>query len=141
MIRRRTIQRSLVLDAVNRLQCHATADEIYALIVQEHPHVSRATVYRNLNQLAESGEIRRLEAMNGPDRYDHLTYPHYHARCLRCGRVFDVEMDYIDDLDKAIRDRHGFQISGHDIMFRGLCPQCQQEPDAASTRGELPRSE
>lgn len=136
MKRRNTIQRSLVLDAVNRLQNHATADEIYALIARDHPSISRATVYRNLNQLAEGGEIRRLEALGGPDRYDHLCHEHYHARCLRCGRVFDVEMDYIADLDKAIRDRHGFRIIGHDIMFRGLCPQCQQEPDLASARAQ-----
>ena len=52
---RNTIQRALVLEAVNRLQCHATADEIYAEIAKEHPHISRATVYRNLNLLAELG--------------------------------------------------------------------------------------
>lgn len=136
MKRRNTIQRSLVLDAVNRLQNHATADEIYTLIAMDHPSISRATVYRNLNQLAEGGEIRRLEALGGPDRYDHLCYEHYHARCLRCGRVFDMEMDYIADLDKSIRDKHGFQIIGHDIMFRGLCPQCQQEPELASARAQ-----
>ena len=60
MIKRNTIQRSLVLETVNKLKCHATADEIYEDIVKEHPNVSRATVYRNLNLLSEIGYIRKM---------------------------------------------------------------------------------
>ena len=124
--RRNTIQRSLVYEAVHRLQSHATAEEIYDEIVKQHPTISRGTVYRNLNRLAEEGEIRRLEIPGGPDRYDHRCHGHYHARCLQCGRVFDVEMVYLQDLEKAVTDAHGFAISGHDIIFTGVCPDCQQ---------------
>ena len=127
MLKRNTIQRSLVLEAVNRLQCHATAEEIYDAISREHPHISRGTVYRNLKQLSETGEIRKLEVPGSADHYDHRTHNHYHARCLKCGKVFDVEMDYIEDLGRSIRDAHGFDIRGHNIMFRGVCPACQEE--------------
>ena len=126
MFRRNTIQRRLVLEAVNRLQNHATAEEIYDEIVREHPHISRGTVYRNLKQLSEAGEIRKLEVPGGADRYDHRTFSHYHVRCVKCGRVFDVEMDYIEHLEQSIRDDHGFIINGHDIMFRGICPECRE---------------
>ena len=126
MIKRNTIQRALVLEAVNELKCHATADEIYNAIVNEHPHISRGTVYRNLNQLSESGEIRKLEIPDGADRLDHRCHDHYHARCLKCGQVFDVEMEYIKDLEKKIKDTHGFEFSGHDIMFKGICPECKK---------------
>ena len=126
MIHRKTIQRSLVLAAVNRLQNHATADKIYEDIAKEHPTVSRGTVYRNLKQLSDAGEIRKLEVPGGADRYDHLCNNHYHTRCLKCGRVFDADMDYIDNLAAAIRDTHGFEISGHDIMFKGVCPDCRR---------------
>ena len=53
MKHRNTIQLSMVYEAVNRLKSHATASEIYDVIASEHPSVSRGTVYRNLNQLAE----------------------------------------------------------------------------------------
>ena len=129
MNRRNTIQGALVLEAVRRLQCHATADEVYAEVAREHPHISRATVYRNLNRLAERGEIRKLEVPGGADRYDHRCHDHYHARCLGCGRLFDIEMDYIADLEKAVKDAHGFAISGHDILFNGLCPACQHRTE------------
>ena len=126
MIKRNTIQRSLVLEAVNRLQRHATAEEIYDEIVREHPHISRGTVYRNLKHLSDSGDICKLEIPDGPDRYDHRTHNHYHARCLKCGKVFDVEMPYIEDLEQSIQDSHGFVITGHEIMFKGVCPTCQK---------------
>lgn len=121
---RNTIQAALIYEAVNRLQCHATAEEIYQEVIREHPSVSRATVYRNLNRLAQEGRIRKLELPTGPDRFDHLCHRHYHVRCEKCGRIFDVDMDCIPDLEKNIRDRRGFQITGHDILFRGICPEC-----------------
>lgn len=121
---RNTIQAALIYEAVNRLQCHATAEEIYQEVIREHPTVSRATVYRNLNRLAQEGRIRKLELPTGPDRFDHLCHQHYHVRCEKCGRIFDVDMDCIPDLEKNIRDRRGFQITGHDILFRGICPEC-----------------
>lgn len=129
MIRRNTIQCRLVLEAVNRLQCHATADEIYLEIKKENPHISRGTVYRNLQRLCELGEIRRREIPGEADRYDHLCHDHYHARCVQCGRVFDVDMEYMAGLEKAIRDSHGFVFTGHDIVFQGICADCRKEPD------------
>lgn len=125
--KRNTIQRSLVLEAVNKLKCHATADEIYQEVTREHPNISKGTVYRNLNQLSDSGEIRKIETPGGADRFDHRCHDHYHVKCLRCGRVFDVDMEYITGLEGQIRDAHGFEFSGHDLMFRGICPECQKQ--------------
>ena len=128
MVQRNTIQNTLVYEAVNKLQCHATADEIYDMIVQEHPTISRGTVYRNLNRLAEMGKIRKMEIPGGPDRFDHCCHDHCHVKCERCGRVFEVDMDYITGLEKNIRDTHGFAFTGYDILFRGICPECGKKP-------------
>ena len=128
-MKRKTIQRSLTLQAVQTMQSHPTADEVYAAVSAEHPHISRGTVYRNLNQLSEDGKIRELEVPGGADRFDHCCHEHYHVRCLKCGRVFDVDMKDIPDLTKAIRDTHGFHFSGYDLMFKGVCPTCIQSQD------------
>lgn len=125
MIKRKTIQSSLVFDTVNKLQCHATADEIYSEIVKDYPTISRGTVYRNLQRLCEMGEIRKVEVPGGADRFDHLCHDHYHARCEKCGRVYDVDMEYITDLKKSIKDAHGFTFTGHDIVFKGICSECK----------------
>lgn len=125
MIKRRTIQSSLVFETVNKLQCHATADEIYNEIVKDYPTISRGTVYRNLQRLCEMGEIRRREIPGEADRFDHLCHDHYHARCVKCGCVIDVDMEYIPELEKNIRNTHGFVFTGHDIVFKGICSECK----------------
>ena len=129
MIKRNTIQRSLVLEAVNKLHCHATADEIYEDIVKDHPNISKATVYRNLRLLSETGAIRKMEIPGGADRFDHQCHDHCHVRCEKCGRVFDVDMEYITGLEKRIKDAHGFEFIGYDILFRGICPDCKKSSE------------
>lgn len=124
MALRNTIQRSLVFEAVNALHSHPTADEIFDEVSRVHPAISRATVYRNLNVLAEEGKIRRLPIPDGADRYDHVPDPHYHVRCEACSRVFDVDMELLQDVDSHIRDSRGFHFLGHDIIFKGICPDC-----------------
>lgn len=123
---RSTTQRSLILETVKELRRHVTADEVYQKIAMEHPHISRGTVYRNLNLLADMGEIRKLEVPGGADRFDHLCHEHYHAKCQKCGLMFDVDMEFMTDLEKNIKDTNGFQITGHDIIFKGTCLACNK---------------
>lgn len=126
MERRNTIQRTLVLESVNRLRSHATADEIHEDVVKRYPSISRATVYRNLNLLADMHSIRRLEVPGSPDRYDHIYPKHCHVKCDICGGLFDVDMEHIVGLEKGIKDDRGFDFTGYDIIFHGVCPQCKQ---------------
>lgn len=123
-MKRKTIQRTLVLEMVNKLKCHATADEVYDSVVKEHPNISRGTVYRNLNQLSADGEIRKVEIPGGADRFDHFCNNHYHAICTCCGCVFDVDVKYMDGLENSIHDSSGFQFVSHDIIFKGICSKC-----------------
>ena len=126
MIKRNTIQCNLVFKAVNELHCHATADEIYDAILAEYPNISKGTVYRNLNQLSQMGKIRKIEIPGGADCFDHQCHDHYHVRCEKCCRVFDVDIEYFAELEKSIKDPHGFLFTGHDILFRGICPECRK---------------
>lgn len=124
--KRNTLQKSLVLETVHHMKCHASADEVYNTIIKTYPNISRATVYRNLKELAKNKEIKKVEIPEGADRFDHQCFEHYHVRCLKCGKIFDVDMEYIKDLEKAVQNPHGFEFNGHDIMFKGICPLCNQ---------------
>lgn len=125
-IRRNTTQCALVYEAVGELRNHATADDVYEAVLKKNARISRGTVYRNLNRLAVMGKIRRLAMPDGADRFDHCCREHYHVQCEMCGRVCDVDMDCIGDLEERIRDRRGFEFTGHDIFFRGICPDCRR---------------
>lgn len=125
-MQRNTLQRSLVLKTVQDLKCHATAEEVYSAVYNQYPNISKTTVYRNLNELAKEGKIRKLEIPGQADRYDHICNDHYHIRCLKCGKVFDVDMKIVLDLQNSIKDAFGFVVNGYDLIFKGICPKCQQ---------------
>lgn len=126
MISRNTIQRQIVLSAVRSLLTHPTAEEIYSYIVKSHPNISKGTVYRNLNLLADQGEVLRVRISDGADRFDLRAGRHFHIRCTGCGRVFDVDMPYQENFLQGIGETHGFIFSDYDIVFTGICPDCQR---------------
>ena len=101
--------------------------EIYEAVTHEHPNISKATVYRNLNRLSEQGQIHKIEVPGSPDNFEFRTVLHYHVKCERCGRIFDVDMPYNHHLEDHIANKHGFIFTGHDIIFKGFCPDCQKD--------------
>lgn len=126
---RNTIQRDIVLAEMKTIKNHATADEIFERVRKDHPSISRSTVYRNLQKLSEKGLIKKREIPGQADVFDPIITKHYHIKCCKCSKIFDVDMDYIEDLEKLIKDRHGFTFSNHDILFTGICPDCQKKSE------------
>lgn len=127
MERRNTIQKALILRAVCDLKRHLTADEVYEFVKRGHPSIGKGTVYRNLAILTEEGAIRKVEVPDGSNRFDFTLKNHYHVRCVKCGEVFDVDMDEIPDLQKKIHDTHGMEFLTYDIFFKGICPECRAQ--------------
>ena len=127
MERRNTIQKALILRAVCELKRHLTADEVYEFVKKDHPSIGKGTVYRNLAILTEEGAIRKVEVPDESDRFDFTLKNHYHVRCVKCGEVFDVDMDEIPDLQKKIHDTHGMEFLTYDIFFKGICPECRAQ--------------
>ena len=128
MKQRSTRQRRLVYDAVQQTRDHPTADKIYLKVQGEDPRVSRGTVYRNLNLLAENGDIRHVR-LPGVDRFDWRTDRHYHIICTGCGRVADAPIPYDGRADDALAEETGYAITGHMKVFEGLCPACQKSAE------------
>lgn len=124
---RNTVQRQIVLQTVLQMHDHPTADNVYAAVAAEHPSISKATVYRNLSQLASQGEIRRVPVPNGADRFDFNTNEHYHVRCVKCGEVFDVHMPHVSNLIEQVEDASGVEVQRYDILFEGICQHCRAQ--------------
>ncbi len=118
------MQKQIVKQKLAELGNHPTADEVTARVQEEYPTISRATVYRVLNKLADSGEAMRVRINNGSDHFDHQVFPHYHVHCSRCGKVADVEMP-IEEMEKFLQDTSGYLILGYTLQFDGICPKCQ----------------
>jgi Fur family ferric uptake transcriptional regulator len=128
---RMTRQRRAILQALRQGRAHPAADQVYQVVRRRLPRISLGTVYRNLELLAKRGLIRELRAGGEARRFDGMTEPHYHARCLRCGRVDDVAMKPVAAIEKAARRLSGYAVTGHQVEFVGLCPTCQAQQSTA----------
>ncbi len=117
-------QREEVLEQLSCHNDHPTADVIYSELREKDPTISLATVYRNLKLLAQNGTIRRLTFVSGADHFEHKLNPHYHFVCDCCGKVIDVPMQVAETLDAAAEEYISGRITGHDLVFRGICDEC-----------------
>ena len=87
-------QREMILNEMKDRYDHPTADTLYADLREKEPNLSLATVYRNLNQLADLGTIRRMHTTDGKTRFDGTLAPHEHMHCVQCGRVWIVRRNF-----------------------------------------------
>ena len=124
--RRNTIQRRKILLAVQKLEGHATAEELYERLHVEMPEISLSTVYRNLKTLADEGLVSvtdlgnglEFEAVEGPG-------PH-HLVCLNCKKVIPLDHAYVDPFFRRI-EQQGFKLVTSHLALYGYCADCQPE--------------
>ena len=128
---RMTHQRQVILEEVKNDSLHPTADEIYARVRKRLPRISMGTVYRNLDILASSGLIHRIEPGHPQMRFDGVMDEHYHITCVRCGKVEDAQIEATDDALETLESSLGhltkYGIFGHKLEFYGLCTSCKEE--------------
>ena len=122
-------QRASIKKYLDQTHDHPTADTVYLHVKEEFPHISLGTVYRNLNLLADIGEIRKITTPDGGDRFDGRTMPHYHVVCDSCGAVADLELDeeYIESINKQASRHFDGTITYHDTLFHGTCSKCNKK--------------
>ena len=125
-IKRYSKQRELVYRAVLNTKEHPTAEMVYNWLKPENPNLSLGTVYRNLKQLVEEGEVMRLPFPI--ERYDANTAPHAHFMCRSCESVCDLaEMNYDTSLDSLAEQTSGHAVERHELFFYGTCLNCTKK--------------
>jgi len=130
---RLTAQRRVVAEVLTGEHVHLTAEAVHGRARSLLPEISLATVYNTLNELVAMGEVREVQAGEGPRRYDpNVTSPHQHLQCVRCGALWDVEPSGAAGLGLPTEQLRGFRLMDVDIVFRGMCPDCDQGARSAA---------
>ncbi len=118
-------QREIIINYIKNSKSHPTAEMIYKDLRLNNSTLSLGTVYRNLDMLSKSGDIIRLKQFGNKDRFDDNSNHHYHGECIKCGKIVDIYVDYLEDIDRNIENVTNYDILSHDIKFNIICPKCK----------------
>jgi Fe2+ or Zn2+ uptake regulation protein len=121
-----TVQRRVVLQEVLEHDDHPTADQILEAVKKHVPGISRTTVYRSLDKLADMGLIRRLHHAGASARFDGKTHRHHHLICRVCSKVFDLEDEKLDSTCVSHVNNTGFDVEDFSVHLIGTCSDCRR---------------
>lgn len=131
---RLSAQRRAVAEVLVGDHLHLTAEEVHDRARERLPEISRATVYNTLNELVAMSEVREVDVVGGPRRYDpNVDQDHDHLVCQGCHAIRDVprgsQPSPLPDATRA-----GYLVTGMEVTYRGLCPACGPNASTPSSR-------
>jgi Fur family ferric uptake transcriptional regulator len=134
---RMTLQRQIILDAIESLQGHITAEGVAARVRERYPgldpQINLSTIYRTLEFLEELDLVRHTHFDDGVARWHGAgEAPHQHLVCRRCGWEHDLDLAILEPLDGELRRRYGFGADLAHFALVGVCADCQRSPERGS---------
>jgi Fe2+ or Zn2+ uptake regulation protein len=125
---RLTAPRRAVADLISQYDGHFTALELEDVARRRRLGISRATLFRALDLLAELGVVERVDLPNGEHAYVPCARAHHHhVICSRCGRTTEVEDCGVSEAVAEIARRSSYRIDTHRLELYGLCAHCQRK--------------
>lgn len=126
-MKRYSKKREAILNAIRSTDSHPSADWIYAKLKPDYPDLSLATVYRNIAGFLDKKELKSIGFVQARERFDGRMAQHAHFICDRCGEVTDVETHGDEQLDEVAAHETGASVTGHELIFRGVCKKCAEK--------------
>ncbi len=123
-----TRQRLAIFEALASSREHPNAEDIHREVRRRLPHLSLATVYKNLEALREIGAVSDVNALHEHGRYEAALpgtgagTPHHHLVCVDCRKVVDLHDSGLDGL--RVADAKGFEVRALKVQVEGICPEC-----------------
>ena len=128
-----TSERALILKVIFSLRKHFDIDQLWERLHKKDKRLSRATIYRTLPLLVDSGLIRETLRCQERVQYEHIFghKHHDHLVCLKCGKVIEFKKEEIEKLQEEVCKRYHFKAVEHRLGIRGYCEQCQNKVEQA----------
>lgn len=123
---RNTPERRSIITEIFASHDHFDVEELYFRLRNKDVKVSKASIYRALPLLIDSGLIREVYHQDGHHHYEHILghSHHCHLFCTVCDEVVEFTDERLDRLEEELGERFGFDISGHRLEVYGVCPKC-----------------
>jgi Fur family transcriptional regulator, peroxide stress response regulator len=101
-----TPQRIAILEAIDQLNNHPTAENIIEFIRKNHPNIATATVYKVLDALVENRLVKKVKTEKDIMRYDAFMVNHHHLYCSESDRIEDfVDEDLNNLIEQFFKNR------------------------------------
>jgi Fur family ferric uptake transcriptional regulator len=126
---RLTSQRQAIIDTVFSTDQHFTAEQLLEWSRQRDRSVSRATVYRTLPLLTESGLVREMDFGKDYKFYDpnYADHPnHSHIICQDCDKIVEFDSEKIEKLENEISHKLGFELKTQRLQITGRCEELKK---------------
>ena len=123
------MQREAIVAAAFSTTEHYTAEDLLAMARRIEPSVSRATVYRTLPLLVESGVLKEMDFGRDHKIYDpnYNEHPHHnHLICTDCDKIVEFEDQHIELLEDCISKRLGFSPASKSLRIEASCDQLKK---------------
>ena len=108
---------------------HLSAEDVYLLVKKKVPDIGLATVYRTLELLSELQITQKLNFGDNVTRYEFRSeeaeHHHHHLVCLECGKVEEINEDWLGPIEDKVAKQFDFQIVDHRLIFQGICSECK----------------
>jgi Fur family ferric uptake transcriptional regulator len=122
-----TRERMAVMNEIFAFHGHFGPEHLYMRIRGSGIKASRASVYRTLNLLVESGLVERISRTDKGSVYEH-TFGHKHHDhmiCTACGEIIEFFSERLEDVQNMICTEHDFNGTSHSLEIRGVCGRCR----------------
>lgn len=123
-----TLPRMKILDILeDSSDRHQSAEDVYKALLDTGEDIGLATVYRVLTQFESAGLVKRHHFEGGQSVFELNQGSHHdHILCVKCGRVDEFVDETIEERQKAIADRLGYDMTDHCLYMYGICPLCKK---------------
>jgi Fur family ferric uptake transcriptional regulator len=123
---RLTAPRRAIIETVFSTRQHFTAEQLLEWSRRRDPSVSKATVYRTLPLLTESGLVHEMDFGKDCKFYDpnYAEHPqHNHIICQDCQKIVEFDSDKLAELEHEISRRLGFSIQEQRLQITASCEE------------------
>ena len=124
-----TSQRRAIVDTVFGTDQHFTAEQLLEWAREKDSSVSRATVYRTLPLLTESGLVHEMDFGKDYKIYDpnYADHPnHNHIICDDCDKIVEFESDRLEALETEISSKLGFEVNSQQLRINASCEEMKR---------------
>lgn len=130
-----TLPRLKILEILGREEGqHASAEEIYKILLQQDEDIGVATIYRVLTQCEQAGLVKRHQFEGGRAVFEIAEGEHHdHIICVGCGMVKEFNDETIEQRQKQVAEQAGFKMAEHNMTLYGLCPKCREASGKADS--------